>query len=84
MDIFQKEDLMEKGMNRREFLKATVATGTIILAGDLLQGVSTVEAGINIPEAEKITKLQKENLTLQVLLTPPYMVNMGYRTKFRR
>jgi 7,8-dihydropterin-6-yl-methyl-4-(beta-D-ribofuranosyl)aminobenzene 5'-phosphate synthase len=52
--MYLKEELMEKGMNRREFLKTTVATGTIILAGDLLQGVSTAETGINIPEAEKI------------------------------
>ena len=45
---------MEKGMNRREFLKTTAATGTILLAGDFFQGVSAARAETEIPEAEKI------------------------------
>jgi 7,8-dihydropterin-6-yl-methyl-4-(beta-D-ribofuranosyl)aminobenzene 5'-phosphate synthase len=45
---------MEKGMNRREFLKATAATGTVLLAGNFLQGVSWAQGAVKIPESEKI------------------------------
>jgi len=45
---------MGKGMNRREFLKATAATGTVLLAGNFLQGVSRAQGAVKIPEAEKI------------------------------
>ena len=45
---------MENGVNRREFLKATAATGAALLAGNLLHGVSNAEGKIKIPEAEKI------------------------------
>ena len=45
---------MEKGMNRREFLKTTVATGTVLLAGDALHGVSKAQGAVKIPESEKI------------------------------
>ena len=45
---------MEKGMNRREFLKTTAAAGTMLFAGDFLQGVSEARGEIAIPEAEKI------------------------------
>jgi 7,8-dihydropterin-6-yl-methyl-4-(beta-D-ribofuranosyl)aminobenzene 5'-phosphate synthase len=45
---------MEKGMNRRDFLKTTAAAGTMLLAGDLVQGVSDARAEIKIPEADKI------------------------------
>ena len=45
---------MEKGMNRREFLKATAATGTVLLASNFLQGVSRAQGAVKIPEAEKI------------------------------
>ena len=45
---------MEKEMNRREFLKATAATGTVLLAGNFLQGVSRAQGAVKIPEAEKI------------------------------
>ena len=47
---------MEKGMNRREFLKASAATGTLLIAGDLLKGgTSFAHGSVQIPEAEKIT-----------------------------
>lgn len=46
---------MKNGMNRRDFLKATAAAGTILLSGDLLEGVSTADTRVNIPEAEKIS-----------------------------
>ena len=46
---------MSKEMNRREFLKASAATGALFLAGDLLDGDLPVYGAVNIPEAEKIT-----------------------------
>jgi 7,8-dihydropterin-6-yl-methyl-4-(beta-D-ribofuranosyl)aminobenzene 5'-phosphate synthase len=53
---FRKEVLMEKGMNRREFLKTTVAAGAVLIAGDLLKGRTSVAQGsVQIPESEKIT-----------------------------
>jgi 7,8-dihydropterin-6-yl-methyl-4-(beta-D-ribofuranosyl)aminobenzene 5'-phosphate synthase len=45
---------MEKGMNRRQFLKATAATGTVLLAGDFLRGFSWAQGAVKIPESEKI------------------------------
>jgi 7,8-dihydropterin-6-yl-methyl-4-(beta-D-ribofuranosyl)aminobenzene 5'-phosphate synthase len=45
---------MEKGMNRREFLKTTAATGAILMSGDLLRETATAQGAVNIPEAEKI------------------------------
>jgi 7,8-dihydropterin-6-yl-methyl-4-(beta-D-ribofuranosyl)aminobenzene 5'-phosphate synthase len=45
---------MEKGMDRREFLKATAATGTVLLAGNFLQGPSWAQGVVKIPESEKI------------------------------
>ena len=44
-----------QGMNRREFLRATTATGAALLAGELLYGVSNGDQAAKIPEAEKIT-----------------------------
>jgi len=41
-------------MNRREFLKATAATGTALLAGNFLPGVSWAQGTVKIPESEKI------------------------------
>jgi 7,8-dihydropterin-6-yl-methyl-4-(beta-D-ribofuranosyl)aminobenzene 5'-phosphate synthase len=35
-------------------LKATAATGTVLLAGNYLQGVSRAQGAVKIPEAEKI------------------------------
>ncbi len=47
---------MEKGMNRREFLKATAATGALLIAGDLIKGGTLFAQGsVKIPESEKIT-----------------------------
>jgi len=45
---------MEKGMDRREFLKATAVTGAVLLGGDLLQGASFAQGVVNIPESERI------------------------------
>jgi 7,8-dihydropterin-6-yl-methyl-4-(beta-D-ribofuranosyl)aminobenzene 5'-phosphate synthase len=45
---------MKDGMDRREFLQATVATGAVLLAGDLLTGVAGAQQLINVPESEKI------------------------------
>jgi len=46
---------MSKDMNRREFLKASVATGAVLVGGDLLQGGSVAYGGVKIPEIEKVT-----------------------------
>ena len=46
---------MEKGMNRREFLKTAAVTGAVFLASDLLHGGSVAHGSVQIPEAEKIT-----------------------------
>jgi 7,8-dihydropterin-6-yl-methyl-4-(beta-D-ribofuranosyl)aminobenzene 5'-phosphate synthase len=45
---------MEKGMNRREFLRATATTGMVFLTGNFLQGVSWAQGVVKIPESEKI------------------------------
>jgi len=45
---------MEKGMNRREFLKTTAATGVILVAGDFLRGTSMAQGLVKIPESAKI------------------------------
>ena len=42
-------------MKRREFLKATATAGTVLLAGNFLQGVSRAQGAVKIPEADKIT-----------------------------
>jgi len=49
----RKEIIMEKGMNRREFLKATAATGTALLAGNFLQGASWAQGTVKIPESQR-------------------------------
>jgi 7,8-dihydropterin-6-yl-methyl-4-(beta-D-ribofuranosyl)aminobenzene 5'-phosphate synthase len=45
---------METRMTRRDFLYATASTGTVLLAGNFLQGVSWAQGTARIPEAEKI------------------------------
>ena len=45
---------MEKGLNRREFLKTTAVTGAVLMGGDFLRGTATAQGVVNIPEAEKI------------------------------
>ncbi len=45
---------MEKKISRREFLKATAATGTVILTSDILRGHAFAQGTVKIPEAEKI------------------------------
>ena len=45
---------MEKGMNRREFLKATATTGAVLMGGNLLRQTAMAQGAVNIPEAEKI------------------------------
>jgi 7,8-dihydropterin-6-yl-methyl-4-(beta-D-ribofuranosyl)aminobenzene 5'-phosphate synthase len=47
---------MEKGMNRREFLKTTAVAGAALMAGNMLKEETPVTYGsVQIPEAEKIT-----------------------------
>ena len=41
-------------MDRREFLKATAATGAVLLGGNFLQGTSMAQGVVKIPESEKI------------------------------
>jgi len=45
---------MKIGMNRREFLKTTVASGAALLTSNILHGISNAQGRINIPEAHKI------------------------------
>lgn len=47
---------MQKGMNRREFLKTSAAAGAMIMAGDLLKGggVTVSYGSVKIPEIEKL------------------------------
>jgi len=46
---------MLKDMNRREFLKTSIATGTVLMAGDFLKGGATVtNISVNIPEVKKL------------------------------
>ena len=45
-----------KEMNRREFLKASAATGAVLMAGDLLtKGPSVAYGSVKMPEVEKLT-----------------------------
>ncbi len=47
---------MEKKMNRREFVKASLATGALVLAGDMVKGGMNLAYGVvKIPELEKAT-----------------------------
>ena len=46
---------MKYEMSRREFLKVSAATGTVLLAGTVLPGVSMAQGVVKIPEAESIT-----------------------------
>jgi len=41
-------------MDRREFLKATAATGAVFLGGNFLQGTSMAQGVVKIPESETI------------------------------
>lgn len=45
---------METGINRREFLTITAATGVVLVAGDFLRGTSMAQGLTKIPESEKI------------------------------
>jgi 7,8-dihydropterin-6-yl-methyl-4-(beta-D-ribofuranosyl)aminobenzene 5'-phosphate synthase len=45
---------MLKEMNRRDFLKATAVTGTLILMGDISHQGALAQELVKIPEAEKI------------------------------
>ena len=46
---------MLEEMNRREFLKTSVATGAIVIAGNLLKGSTAAYGALKIPEIEKAT-----------------------------
>ncbi len=47
---------MAKEMNRREFVKASLATGALVLAGDIVKGGMNLAYGaVKIPEVEKAT-----------------------------
>jgi 7,8-dihydropterin-6-yl-methyl-4-(beta-D-ribofuranosyl)aminobenzene 5'-phosphate synthase len=46
---------MENGMGRREFLKFSVATGALLVAGEAAKGVSMVQAGDKMAEVDKLT-----------------------------
>ena len=44
---------MSKDINRREFLKASVATGAVLVGGNLFQGGAVAYGSVKIPEIEK-------------------------------
>jgi 7,8-dihydropterin-6-yl-methyl-4-(beta-D-ribofuranosyl)aminobenzene 5'-phosphate synthase len=70
---------MEKEINRREFLQATVATGAVLLAGDLLSGVARAQQSIKIPESEKIViTIITDNLA--DILQPNYKIAQRHRS----
>jgi len=47
---------MAKEMNRREFVKTSLATGALVLAGDMVKGGMNLAYGaVKIPEVEKAT-----------------------------
>jgi 7,8-dihydropterin-6-yl-methyl-4-(beta-D-ribofuranosyl)aminobenzene 5'-phosphate synthase len=47
---------MEKKMNRRGFLKTSLATGALVLAGDMVKGgINLAYGAVKIPEVEKAT-----------------------------
>jgi 7,8-dihydropterin-6-yl-methyl-4-(beta-D-ribofuranosyl)aminobenzene 5'-phosphate synthase len=46
---------MDSGLNRREFLRATVAAGTVLFSTDFLPKEAAAQGVVKIPEAEKIT-----------------------------
>ena len=48
--------VMSKEMNRREFLKASAATGALVLAGDMVKGgINLAYGAVKVPEVEKAT-----------------------------
>lgn len=46
---------MDGSMSRRDFLRATAATGAVVLTSNFLKTSSWAEGVVNIPEAESIT-----------------------------
>ena len=46
---------MNKGMNRRDFMKYSIATGVLIAAGERLQGLVSAEEAAKITEVDKLT-----------------------------
>jgi 7,8-dihydropterin-6-yl-methyl-4-(beta-D-ribofuranosyl)aminobenzene 5'-phosphate synthase len=47
-------ELMEKGIDRRQFLQTTAAAGTVFLAGNRAQAAPSMPERTKIPEADKI------------------------------
>jgi 7,8-dihydropterin-6-yl-methyl-4-(beta-D-ribofuranosyl)aminobenzene 5'-phosphate synthase len=45
---------MEKGVNRREFLKVTAASGVVLMGENFLRGPAMAQGTVTIPEVEKI------------------------------
>jgi len=61
---------MEKGMNRREFLKTTAATGVILLGGDFLQGTSMAQDVVKKPEVNMIVDIHVHPFCKEAHVTP--------------
>ncbi len=61
---------MQKGMNRRGFLKTTAATGLILLGGNFLRGTSMAQGVVNKPEANMILDVHVHPLCKEVHVTP--------------
>jgi metal-dependent hydrolase (beta-lactamase superfamily II) len=45
---------MEKKVDRRDFLKATAVSGTVFLAGDIVQGRAFAQGSVKITGVEKV------------------------------
>ena len=46
---------MNNGMNRRDFMKYSIATGVLIAAGERLQGLASAEEAAKVTEVDKLT-----------------------------
>ena len=61
---------MEKGMNRRKFLKTAAATGFILFGGDFVRGTSMAQSLGKIPEANMILDIHVHPFCKEAHVTP--------------
>jgi 7,8-dihydropterin-6-yl-methyl-4-(beta-D-ribofuranosyl)aminobenzene 5'-phosphate synthase len=74
---------MLKDMNRRDFLKATAVTGTVLLTGDIFRNLAFAQGTVKIPEAEKIViTVITDNYA--DALRPDYKIANRYRATTNR
>jgi len=61
---------MEKGINRREFLKTTAATGVVLLGGNFLRGTSMAQGVEKKPEVNMILDIHVHPFCKEAHVTP--------------